>query len=104
MHPVTGVSPTPEELLTDRNKCWGANLRAIWDARGAMVHDNGNRGATKGHRAAQTVDRSVEHRGGQSLPVAEHSRRPLHADAQAAQKARLDSKLAAWRTRKERAE
>eukprot|EP01044_Picomonas_judraskeda_P033416 COSAG03_NODE_13370_length_505_cov_1.157635_1_plen_41_part_10 len=41
------MSPTPEELITDRDKCWGPNIRVIWEARGAMVHDNGNRGATK---------------------------------------------------------
>ena len=102
LHQVTGVSPTPEELITDRDKCWGPNIRVIWEARGAMVHDNGNRGATKGHRAAQTVDRSVERRGGESLPLAEHSRRPLHADAQAAQKTRLDQKLAAYKARQPR--
>jgi hypothetical protein len=99
MHPVTGVSPTPEELTTDRDKCWGPNIRVIWLARGAMVHDNGNRGATKGHRAAETVNQSVQ-RVGQSLPVAQHSRRPLHADALAAQQTRLDEKLAAWKARR----
>ena len=62
-------------------------------------NENGNRGATKGHRAGSTVNQSVK-RVGQSLPVAQHSRRPLHADALAAQQTRLDEKLAAWKARR----
>ena len=94
----TGVSPTPQELLTDRNKCWGPNIRMIWDVWGAMVYENGNRAATKGHRAIETVDKMVETRGGHSLPLVEHSRRPLHADAELAQRTRLDQMVPAFKS------
>ena len=70
----------------------------IWDVWGAMVYENGNRAATKGHRAIETVDKMVETRGGHSLPLVEHSRRPLHADAELAQRTRLDQMVPAFKS------
>ena len=43
LHPVTGVTPTPTELITDRDRCWTRNMRKIWDVRGIRVPGNGNR-------------------------------------------------------------
>ena len=81
-HPVTGVTPTPTELLTDRNRCWTKNLRAIWGVRGIRVPGNGNR---NGRRAVEAVDHDVERRGGEYRPLGgSESRRPLHADAEKA--------------------
>jgi hypothetical protein len=90
LHPETGVSPTPEELRTDRDKCWGPNIMAIWKAWGAIVRDNGNR--PNGHRGDQWSD-GQDRRGGESLPVKDSSRRPLHADALEAQTARLEASM-----------
>ena len=82
------MSPTPDELLTDRDRCWGPNILNIWKAWGTIVRENGNR--PNGHRGDQWSD-GVERRGGERLPVRETSRRPLHADALEAQAARLAS-------------
>eukprot|EP01047_Picozoa_sp_COSAG01_P044074 COSAG01_NODE_3958_length_5493_cov_96.792176_5_plen_69_part_00 len=62
MDPDTGVSPTPEELRTDRDKCWGPNILNIWHKWGAIVRENGNR--PNGHRGAKWSADGVEQRGG----------------------------------------
>jgi hypothetical protein len=98
MDPDTGVSPTPEELRTDRDKCWGPNILNIWHKWGAIVRENGNR--PNGHRGAKWSADGVERRGGESLPVSESHRRPIHADAAKAQEERLkakEEKFAQWK-------
>ena len=100
LHPVTGVTPTPTELVTDRDRCWTRNMRKIWDVRGIRVPGNGNR---NGRRAVDSVDHNAERRGGAYRPLGpSQSRRPLHADAEKAQKERMGVREAAfteWKAR-----
>ena len=100
LHPVTGVTPTPTELVTDRDRCWTRNMRKIWDVRGIRVPGNGNR---NGRRAVDSVDHNVDRRGGAYRPLGpSQSRRPLHADAEKAQKERMgvrEAAFTAWKAR-----
>ena len=69
-------------------------MRKIWDVRGIRVPGNGNR---NGRRAVDSVDHNVERRGGAYRPLGPSpSRRPLHADAEKAQKERMGLREAAF--------
>ena len=58
LHPETGVSPTPDELLTDRDRCWGPNILNIWKSWGTIVRENGNR--PNGHMAIVEINGAME--------------------------------------------
>ena len=66
MDPVTGVSPTSAQIITDTKKCFGKNLRDIWEVKGIIVPGAGNH---RGHHADEAVDREVERRGGEFRPL-----------------------------------
>ena len=94
-----GISPTPGELLKDRNNCFGPNMRAVWENKGACVKGLGNH---NGRRAEEVVDRENEGRGGLRVKGDAPSSKPLHPDAAEARRLFLEereAKFKEWKSR-----